>query len=482
MQTLESEKVYDCLDKEIRGKLSRNVLLVLQRQHRPPVGISVPVFPRIFEFYQELVTFQDNLSAFVIIARLYDAAYIAHCRYRKGREKETPLNHTAAVGQGVDITSLLQGIHTDQDIVSARIVVSEDGDKLLAKWEPIRPAEFSSLPHIQSLSEISKDLGQPIVIAGGGGSDIISASLVQHLLSRSQESQRTPDQSTSTEAIEAHQKAGHLISTRTRLTGSQGKPGSKIGEERKVFSSGGQATLHGHPVPDTYKILPETEISGRALETVPLSRHNSVYLILDQTGHENSLPPEQRTDLTTQYQAVISTITDTSSTNPSIISIDTGGDVLHPSPTSQDHRVQLALASLPTSIDPSSSPLLTLILSPGVDSPPNALSTASSANAHFYPLHTNPSEKTLLLDLLKEYRMDGSDPTRFGKTSLCFQKALRGELGWQVLELPEHVVMTGENPWAVFEWIEEGMAGVVVVETRKLVEVMGNMVKGGEGG
>ena len=79
----------------------------------------------------------------------------------------------------------------------------------------------------------------------------------------------------------------------------------------------------------------------------------------------------------------------------------------------------------------------------------NAREKAFKAGGMVY----KPTEekKSMLLDVLaNEYRMDGSVPGRFGKTTLALQVRLRGIVGWTSLDLPARVADTWDNPWNSF--------------------------------
>jgi hypothetical protein len=82
-------------------------------------------------------------------------------------------------------------------------------------------------------------------------------------------------------------------------------------------------------------------------------------------------------------------------------------------------------------------------------------------------------EKSMLLDFLaNEYKMDGSDPSRFGKTTWALQARLRGVAGWTSLDLPEYVVDTWENPWNSFVYIRECMSDIILMPTTKLLPLI----------
>lgn len=441
----------------------------------------------------------DMKRLLLVLARVFDAVYLGGCKIweqsKKGQENkgkqlgtQQSLRHEDAAAEKVavvDLKILAETLLADPGKVNDRVVIDTilpEKRVLVARWEPVHELNFSGLRVLNSLRDPLpgerpiRSLSNPkqhgegqnyAGIGGGGGSDIISASVLGHLLHG------------------AGKDMDLLISTRTWLTGSQGKPGSgnRIGERREVFEHGGHAlNEEGDPVPGTYRVKEGTHTSGRDLETIPLTNHKSIFLTLDpgplsneQTDKTDSGSPAPPSPLPVQYQAILR---QHSTPVRTIITVDTGGDVFFPGTSSQDFHVQSCLSTLP---DASTLPsLTTAILCPGVDAPASSPSTALRAKAVRYI--PSPAEKVQMLQLLtEEYCMDGRDETRFGKTTLCLQHTLRGELGWQVLNLPRHVVETGRNPWGVFEWVSEGMAEILLVGTRDLVSVLREEALKGEG-
>lgn len=477
------------------AQLHQNVRQVLQRQWAPEKSDDIPTIEILAEaeFLQTLKLLSDIYRALMTLARMYDAIYLAVCRNRDAARRGRPHVEELVEKPVVNVETLTNGLLADTARANDRIVVKTEQKSFVVQWEPVVELDLSSLPVLESLEGLLPG-EQPLPsngpakrnyvgIAGGGGSDIISASVLGHLLRG------------------VGKEMDLLISTRTWLTGSQGKPGSKIGEKREVFDHGGPATdANREPVPGTYRITAATHTSGRELETIPLSHYQSIFLTLDpgstSPGDDAPLPSSSSpAPLVDQYRAIIS-----SQPSPihTILSVDTGGDVLSPDPNSQDFRVQRTLASL-SCLDPahSSPSLTTAIFAPGIDSPAPSSPSSSSFNttsllsslpsAHLY--RPTPTQLAQMLHLLAdEYHMDGRDPARFGKTTLCLQHALRGRFGWQVLALPRHVVLTGSNPWSVFEWVGRRMGDVVFVGTGELVrglegqiELNSNSTEGGKG-
>src|SRR5277367_3671454 len=135
-------------------------------------------------------------------------------------------------------------------------------------------------------------------------------------------------------------------------------------------------------------------------------------------------------------------------------------------PQDQDLRVQQAMSILFSNHN-----LVTAVVTPGVDAPNDAPQKAFKAGGMVYK--PTKDEKSMLLNLLaNEYKMDGSDPSRFGKTTLALQARLRGVAGWTSLDLPEYVVDTWENPWNSFVYIRECMSDIILMPTTKLLPLI----------
>lgn len=391
------------------------------------------------------------------LARIYDAAHIMICKNlasaKRGKSHDADLLNQPCL----DIDALSHGILGSSHTIEDEIDISPDGSHpgvLCATWRAVPAMSFTHLPRLDSLSDIlpgeqtaSREYAG---VGGGGGSDVISASLLGHLLRR------------------IGKEMNLLISTRTWRTGSQGAKGSKMGVKREIHKHGGAASLNGKPVPGTYRVVKETYSEGRDLEAVPIDHHEDVFIVLDQ-GEENSgIPEDEKTDLAIQFEAVLAQRRQVDT----VIIVDTGGDVFGGSAPGfstpdQDVRAQRAASSL-SHLYPN---LVTAVLAPGVDAPLDAEEKAEKAGGKVYC--PTAEEQDMLLDLLvREYQMDGSNPSRFGKTSLCLQAALKGQRGWTSLELPMHVVDTWDNPWNSFAFIRDCMTDIILMPLTRLLPLI----------
>lgn len=391
------------------------------------------------------------------LARVYDAGHMRICdnlaSAKRGKSHNSGLLNQPWLDMNLLAQGILDGTHTVEDDIDVSLSESQAG-VLLATWAAVPAMSFAHLPRLDSLSGILPGEGSAgreyAGVGGGGGSDVISASLLGHLLRRS------------------GKEMNLLISTRTWKTGSQGAKGSKMGVKREIHRHGGPASVNGKPIPGTYRVNKETYGEGRDLETVPIDHHEDVFIVLDQGEESTDILDEEKADLSLQYEAVLAQ----RSHIDTVVLVDTGGDVFGGnspgfSTPDQDVRAQRAAASL-SHVYPN---LVTAVLAPGVDAPIDAEEKAEKAGGRLYePTH---EEQDMLLNLLvHEYQMDGSNPSRFGKTSLCLQAALRGKRGWTSLDLPRHVVDTWENPWSSFAFIRECMTDIILMPLTSLLPLI----------
>ena len=438
----------------------RNVRTVLRRQHvntvNPDQDRPICDFLGEQQLLEALQVFSATIALFTL-ARIYDESHVTLCRAVAGARKGNGYHESFARSPRVDLHLLADEIRHLERVVEDQIVleaVSRDGTLLTARWQCIPPMSFDNLERLRSLADIlpgeRSHSHEYAGIGGGGGSDIISASLLGHL-------------------FRGHEKEMNmLISTRTWTTGSQGKKGSKLGIKREVYNHGGAAEAKGRPVAGTYRVKESTTAEGRDLEAIPLPYHHQIFMVLDQGESKVKISQDDQADLTDQFGAVLSQAERPIET---VIIVDTGGDVYGADTNGtttpdQDYRVQKAMAPLGSGYN-----LVTAVVAPGVDAPGDAPRKAQEASGMVYK--PSDAEKKMLLDLLAtKYRMDGSDPNRFGKTTLALQARLRGIVGWTSLDLPTYVVDTWENPWNSFVYIRECMSDIIFMPTTELLPLI----------
>ncbi len=263
--------------------------------------------------------------------------------------------------------------------------------------------------------------GERLAFVGvGGGSDCVQAAMLATLSGRS----------------------ACVVSIRAHRTGSQSASGA-IGEARTVANHGGEVCG------GVIRITRYSTGSGRFLEAIPAELGFPTYLVID--SQDGTLPSRLRRALQ-DFGDV-----------DAVYGIDTGGDSLHQASVSDKARAtpDQDLASLRAIATLQLANAHSVIVAPGIDSPPYASTVLAAANAR----HVIPSEieRGTLLDLYKSVRMDGSDSQQFGKTSLAWQAALRGERGPVRLGLPDHLINDGRNPWNPTVTITDEMAGAYVM-------------------
>ena len=449
-QVKETTKAYTAAPRNVRTTIRRQTVNTI----RPHPDRPVCTFANEDGFIKALGRLPPDI-ALLTLGRLYDEAHVTLCRTLKASRKGQPHDEEFQRSRCIDLKSLTDELLQHKNVIEDQILLETDpnrNDVLRAVWKPVSPMTFDGLRKLESLSEIFPGERSPsheyAGIGGGGGSDVISASLLGRLLKQN------------------GKRMDLLISTRTWATGSQGKAGSKMGVKREVYRHGGQVEADGKTVPGTFRVKYDTTAEGRDLEAIPIAQHKQIYMVLDQGESTSDISDCDKANLPDQFQAVLSAYAPPIDT---VITVDTGGDVFGADTVNttpdQDLRVQRAISTL-TDYN-----LITAVVAPGVDAPASAPQIAAQAGGMVYKLKED--EKKLLLDILvDEYKMDGSDPSRFGKTTLALQARLKGKLGWQSLDLPEYVVDTWENPWNSFVYIRECMEDIVMMPTKELVPLI----------
>ena len=259
-------------------------------------------------------------------------------------------------------------------------------------------------------------------IGMGGGSDGIQAAVLSKLSG----------------------KSSCLISIRTDKTAQDAA--GKMDEKRTVENHGGEV------IDGVYRITPETTGSGRFLEHIPAS-DMPVYLVVDKKDGR----------LTEQIQAAISDFGGVQS----VIGVDTGGDCLYRASISDQTTAtpDQDLASLEAIGKLRDAKLYSMVLAPGIDTPdyyPEILQAAQARQITF-----DDTEKARILQIYKDFEMDGSNPKRYGKTPFAWQAALRGERGVTRLPIPEHLVNDARNPWNPYVNITDEMEGAYLMDVEK---------------
>lgn len=357
----------------------------------------------------------------------------------------------------MDLLPLANQLDRDPTALNGAIVLEpgKDNAPYRAVWRRMLQMDFDELPRLKSLTDLlpgESSISEVYAgIGGGGGSDIISASLLGRLLQQH------------------GKKMDLLVSTRAWATGSQGKEGSKMGIKREIYNHGGHVKVNGQDVPGTFRVTKHTYSEGRPLEAIPVPNHSQIFIVLDQGESRAQIPEQDRADLKDQLQAVLAQSKEPIQT---VVIVDTGGDVFGAdaggtSTPDQDLRVQQAICAT----NHSGFNLVTAVIAPGVDAPDDAPTKALKAGGRIYK--PTDKEKAMLLDVLaREYEMDGTVPGRFGKTTMALQARLKGAIGWTSLDLPTHIVDTWENPWSSFVYIRECMSDIVLMPTEDLLPLI----------
>ena len=460
----ELSNVYDAL--------SSSVQLVFSREVAKSSGTCKGANINKVHVLREMELLQAMLPcgmdrALFHLARVYDDGHFLVCHNRGRKEKGQRHNADLLDGIQVDVTGLVSGLHYDLTTIDGRIDLqpAPGSDIVRALWKPMLAMTFDHLPVIEDLQdmlpgEVQEARRDCAGIAGGGGSDVITVSALSRL-------------------FPATRKMDLVISTRGWLATSQGKEGSAdLGKERKIQNDGGPAyDAAGNAVVGTYKILEGTSATGRDLEPAIVANHKDVYTVLDQGDDKSLIENSEHIELHEQYRAILAT----QKSIHTVLVSDTGGDVFGSgenfSTPDQDLHAQRAMAYLKdTYLN-----LVTVVIAPGTDAPPNAPEIAAKAGGRLYRLNSNDKEK--LLDVLvNEYQMDGNHPTRYSRTTLSLIEWLRGERGWVDLNIPIWVVNTDQNPWKSFGFVRECVGDIIFLPLLKLLPFIDPDSRSGEDG
>ena len=460
----ELSNVYDALSSSVQLVFSREVAKISEARE----GANI----NKVHLLQEMDLLQAMLlcgiaCALFHLARLYDDGHFLVCHNRGRKEKGRQYNADILDGIQVDVTGLILGLCHDIATIDGQIELQPTpGTNIVkASWKPMLTMNFDHLPAIENLQdmlpgEVQETRHDCAGIAGGGGSDVITVSSLARL-------------------FPSTRKMDLVISTRGWLATSQGKEGSAdLGKERKIRNDGGPAyDAAGNAVIGTYKILEGTSATGRDLEPAIVSNHTDVYMVLDQGDDKSQIDSSEHVELYEQYRAVLGT-------HKSIHTVfvsDTGGDVFGSgenfSTPDQDLHAQRAMAQL-KDIYPN---LVTVVIAPGTDAPPNAPEIAAKAGGRIYRLKSD--DKEILLDVLvNEYHMDGNHPTRYSRTTLSLIEWLRGKRGWVGLNIPPWVVNTDQNPWKSFGFVRECMGDIIFLPLLRLLPFIDPDSRSGEDG
>jgi hypothetical protein len=161
-----------------------------------------------------------------------------------------------------------------------------------------------------------------------------------------------------------------------------------------------------------------------------------------------------------------------------IIGVDTGGDSLYrgehagfsahlPTEITPDHDYNVVQAlSAVADAQPNVS-MMSVIVAPGIDSPPYAREVLDEIGAQRIPL--TDDDIGHIRQAYATWGMDGSgsERGRYGKTPLAWLHALQGRFGTQLLDLPRANVTSTDNPWRAFTAITPAMANIVAMDMRR---------------
>lgn len=404
--------------------------------------------------YEELVkAVRSSEDALTVLARLLE----------QGRVEAVKLANSAPTGQHaveplvVDVSDLVE--YADE-IAGLNINLRDHGLALVATARNPTRIDFHRIEEIKSLKDVHTHsklgLKQPLsscaFLGGGGGSDVIQAAALAHLLKQANPEMKVPV----------------IISTRSRYCKS-----TSAGKKRSVCD-GNDNPDPEHNLLDSangdLKIETSHRGNGRFVEDTIAADFENVRLVVDDKSEKRQLVRQR-------YIGAIGKGVD------SMIIMDTGGDVLAGmnSPTGQqapdqDLRTQLTTAEI---ADAQKLSAIVAIAALGVDAPVYAQQNLEQCEAVYYSF--TDEDRQFLTHLYSEWHFDGSTenlkthPERYGKTPFAMLASFKlkpGESGYHALPLPESVINDFDNPWTCITWITPEMACLVLANQAKLLSVL----------
>lgn len=435
-------EVFDALPAVDRDILLRE--LMLSGEHvgdgmATRLYYSPAIVANAVTYYREAKTpdfFKKALQVTLpVLARLHQLAFQA----KAGRDQAGVFTLDAYA------VSVVAG--TNPEGLASMDFVRGPSDKVVVRTH-VPTVRVNELRKMRSLAELGE--GKLVFVGIGGGSDGIQAAILADLARR------------------AGREVAGVISVRNVISGSQGPGGGQFVEWKLE-----NATEH---VPGVYQITPDTNETGgaRFLENLPAALFPMRLVLDNERKHWG--------DLATQLEIALRR---TASDIGTVVLVDTGGDALTPvksrpgQPPEFDRDVRVMFAMWTRWIQLQTPwKLRTAIVAPGIDAPENATSLLIEGKATSYRF--TETDRDVILGHYGAWGMDADAasfvPTRIGLTPLALQAALRGRRGYRTLPVPLRLVSDRRNPWMPHRSIDESLNGVVVLDTERLLEVIGAVV------
>lgn len=317
---------------------------------------------------------------------------------------------------------------TPRELERVSFELNPVGKDFEIKTRPAHTVDRDAVPKLDSLAEAVP--GQRVGVIGiGGGSDVVQASQLGSILE---------DQG---------KDVAFNISVRRSKTASQGTSG-KLGEERTIQNHGGEIA------PGVFLVKPESQGSGRFLENLA-AKSRPTFLVID----DGQRPISEKINAVIKHTGGIDTA----------VAVDTGGDSLYPAKAGSldaakatpDQDLEVLKAMTQVNADNK----ISTVVAAGVDTPENVDQVLQGADASRYEL--SGGEKDGVFSRYKEWQLDGSNESRYGKTPFSWQLALAGKDGLQVMPIPTKNVTSETNPWNPFVVVNDAMADVMVMNLDK---------------
>ena len=296
---------------------------------------------------------------------------------------------------------------------------------------------LQTLQTIHSLKDLQQK--QVVLIAMGGGSDVVQATSLADQL-RSQW---------------VWVKA--IVSVRTAKTGSEGK--GALGSQRQYKNT----TILA---PGVHQISNDSsEANGRFYEPLASQEWFQSFLVEYDPAQPQQL--QERLDSLGKQTGILIDKT-------GVIWLDTWGDMLYAfskQVASNDHsKDQDTLVQ--ERIQAQQNPSFTFVAAPGVDTPADANTIIDAKKMMMY--RPDSSMKKRIVRFYDKHKFNGSDPTKYGKTSNAFYlKNTQPDLPVDfhaMTHIPLKNVLSSTNPWDPYVYIHDDTGNYLVILNKMLTK------------
>ncbi len=243
-----------------------------------------------------------------------------------------------------------------------------------------------------------------------------------------------------------------MMPLRSEITGSQTTLAGSLGAKRTLENHGGELTLNEKPA-GVFKINGNTKMSAGRFSENKVSEHFPTYL---------AVYPKEGFSVAEQFEAGMHHFEEENKKKiTKIIVTDTGGDIAlgNRQGPSQDWDGLQAIEEIAAKLG---IPYEVMIIAPGIDSPNslNFLEIQALSDAKYISL----SGEKAIKEFNDQNGLDGSRDDFYSKTGYIFGLATDpkncGKIQ-RIDQMPVHLGNHDTNPWELYTYIKDSMAGVL---------------------